>query len=146
MDDTLKDLEARATEVREARASKTAAATAAKRSRDLLEEIETDALLDEPANRRMKIDTAADFPGWIVFRLPKPAEASRFRHIMFRDAGTGVVEAKAKAGGELALSCVVHPERASYLALVASYPTLPDAIAKAVLSASDAEAEAEEKG
>lgn len=143
----LQELEARALAVRSARAAKNDEKSLAKRERDLEEEIATDPLLDEPSNRRMKIETEAEFPGWVVFRLPTSGQASRFRHMMWKDSSErGAIEGKAKAGSELALQCLVHPDRETYGKLIAAYATLPDSIAKEIMRASDAEAAAEEKG
>lgn len=138
-------LEARAAAVRESRAAKNDLLKKSKLERDLQEEIELDHFLD--THRKLKIDTAPEFPGCVIYRLPSPGEASRFRQIMWKESKErGVVEAKAKAGGELARACVVYPSREKYEELVATYTTLPDAVAKAIMQASDAEAEEEGKG
>lgn len=120
----------------------------ARRKRDEKELDEFFDLLLEEQNVLIRFpESTPDLPGHVVCHRPGPAQAQRFKAIMWKDAGQrGVLEQKQKAGADLARQCLVWPAVERYNALVEAYPMAPDKIAQLLIQAAEAGAEAEGKG
>ena len=89
---------------------------------------------------------AAHLPGHIVLRLPKPAEIKMVRFHMWRDAKeAGAVEAKAKAGIQLAAQCLVYPSPEKYTELTETYASVGDEAGKKAFLMAGAGADADAK-
>lgn len=75
----------------------------------------------------------------VVVTTPTSGQYSKFRHTLHKDSrDRGVVEAKAKAGAELAAQCIVYPDREAYAKLCESYPAVSDAVAKKCIHLAEA--------
>lgn len=135
----------------EKRAAIQAKLDAAKAERLARDEKELDQLEEyfvDPAYVVVRLDEAAPgFAGHLVGTRPKGPAYERFKQILWRDsAQRGVIEAKSRAGAELARACLVYPSPEEYAKLVAEYSFVPDKFAEALIDAARAGAEAEGKG
>lgn len=107
---------------------------ATKKEREARDEKDLDQiaeLLGDAANGFVRVpDAAPELVGHVVFRRPTKQEIARYRAIVRRDSSErGAVEAKAKAGQELAAQCRVWPEPDQYEQLLEAHPMVADAIA-----------------
>jgi len=103
-------------------------------------------LADETAVLVRFPDAPPDLPGHYVGRCPSQAVAQKFRHTMWQDSSkAGIVEAKSKAGAQMASQCRMYPDETRYAALVAAFPMVPDRISQALIKAAEAGADQEGK-
>lgn len=87
-----------------------------------------------------------DMPGRYIGRIPSQAVAQKFRHTMWGDsAKSGMVEAKSKAGAQMASQQRVYPTAEQYSDICDAYPMVVDRIAQALVTAAEAGAEQEGK-
>lgn len=92
-------------------------------------------------------DAPPHLPGHIVGTRPSGPQNDRFKQLMWKDSSQrGVVEAKSRAGEQLAAQCLVYPTKERYAELCAAFVMVPEKFAKALIEGAEAGAEATGKG
>lgn len=129
--------EAKLAKLKAERASKVDADAVAREARDTAELDAVFAALDEHGgtwddNVLQVKDAPAEFAGHVVVRRPTKPETSRYRALIHRanvvSPDRGALEARTKAPGELAQSCVVYPDPDRYQQLVGFASAVPDSV------------------
>ena len=111
------------------------------RSDKEFEEI-ADLLISNPSHSLVEVEEApVDLPGFVVLRIPKKAEFNKFRSTLWGSD----LEAKSKAGIDLASVCVVYPSRDRYMALVEALPGVADRCGNVARSMAEGEVRDEAK-
>ena len=88
---------------------------------------------------------SADYSQWVVIRLPTKGEYAKLRFTMWDDKKAGAIEAKAKAGRQLAECCRVWPSVEEYEKLVERYPDVAEQCGEAAFKLARAGADADAK-
>lgn len=92
-------------------------------------------------------ESSVDMPGLVICRKPSPEQVARFKQLMWKDSkDRGVVEAKSKAGEQMARHCLLYPPPERYAALVAKYGMIPEKVSKSLIEAAEAAADEVGKG
>lgn len=92
-------------------------------------------------------DAAPELPQFVVFHRPSGPQTDRFKTQMWKDSKErGVVEAKARAGADLAVQCLAWPSIEEYTKLIDANRMLPDKVAGILVEEAQAGAEAAGKG